>query len=78
MYREVGVLVPTAQPLFTNGRALAPARNQVPRSRRYVSVSDLDRLVPALERIFIQVFQLRAPMRIAGRGSLLRIPLSIG
>jgi hypothetical protein len=35
----------------------------MPRPRRYFSVSDVDRLVPALERIFIQVFQLRAAMR---------------
>jgi len=35
----------------------------MPRPRRTFTVNEVDRLVPALERIFIQVFQLRAAMR---------------
>ena len=32
-------------------------------SRRYFTVGEVDRLVPRLERIFVQVLQLRAAMR---------------
>ena len=32
-------------------------------SRRYFSVGEVDRMVPKLERIFVQVLQLRAAMR---------------
>jgi hypothetical protein len=32
-------------------------------SRRYFTVGEIDRLVPKLERIFVQVLQLRAAMR---------------
>ena len=32
-------------------------------SRRYFTLGEVDRLIPQLERIFVQVFQLRAAMR---------------